>query len=276
MPGAEPALLPLAPGVFAWLQLPGAHGQTNAGVVVEADGVTVLDTLMVERQWAPFAEAVEALERPVRRMVLSSSHVQFAGGTARFWQAACYGSDTASEQLDLAPNVAGYRLLMPEFADELADDLRTRPVSHTVSVDAWLTPAIELLVRPGQQRANVAVHVPGADVVFAGALCSFGVTPLAFDGDPAAWAETVAELAGVASTIVPGHGPVGGPDDALALAAYLQACVDAAGDPGGIPPGPWDAWSRRDLDVVNVERAALLARGEDRPPTSLLRMIGLA
>jgi len=37
--------------------------------------------------------------------------------------------------------------------------------------------------------------VPGAGVVFAGALCSFGVTPIAFQGDPAAWADTLARWA---------------------------------------------------------------------------------
>ena len=31
---------------------------SNAGVVVDDDGVTVIDTLMVRSQWEPFVEAV--------------------------------------------------------------------------------------------------------------------------------------------------------------------------------------------------------------------------
>ena len=106
------------------------------------------------------------------------------------------------------------------------------------------------------------VLVPESDVLFAGALCCFGVTPLAFDGDPGAWADTLDELADLATTIVPGHGPVGGADEVRALQGYLRACAGAGGDPARIGPGPWDDWVGREWDVVNVERAAGLAAGD--------------
>ena len=48
----------LAQGVHAWLQLPGGVGRTNAGVVVDEDGLTVVDTLMVPSQWQEFGAAV--------------------------------------------------------------------------------------------------------------------------------------------------------------------------------------------------------------------------
>ena len=62
----------------------------------------------------------------------------------------------------------------------------------------------------------------------------------------------------------------------VALQAYLYACADADGDPGAIPPGPWDRWADRHLDEINVERAAMLARGDDGVPSSMLRLAGLA
>ena len=108
--------------------------------------------------------------------------------------------------------------------------------------------------------------MPSADVLFAGAMCTFGVTPNAFDGDPAAWADALADIGELAATIVPGIGPVGGADDVLALQAYLYACVEAEGDPTAIPEGPWDEWSDRHLDAINIERAAMLAAGDDSVP----------
>ena len=39
--------------------------------------------------------------------------------------------------------------------------------------------------------------------------------------------------------------------------------------------GPWDTWVARDHDEINVERAAMLARGDDGIPPSLLRKLGL-
>jgi hypothetical protein len=37
-----------------------------------------------------------------------------------------------------------------------------------------------------------------------------------------------------------------------------------------------EAWTDRDHDVVNVERAAMLAAGDDGVPPSMLRLAGLA
>jgi cyclase len=118
------------------------------------------------------------------------------------------------------------------------------------------------------------VLVADADVCFAGDLCFFGVTPLAFQGDPKIWADMLDAIAELADTIVPGHGPIGGEAEARDLQAYLRHCVAVAGDAPRIPPGPWDGWLERDRDAINVERAALLTEGRDEMPPSMLKAIG--
>jgi cyclase len=119
------------------------------------------------------------------------------------------------------------------------------------------------------------VLVPDIDVCFAGDLCFFGVTPLAFQGDPAAWADMLDVVVDLADVIVPGHGTIGGATEVRDLQGYLRACVAADGDVAAIPPGPWDAWIDRHRDAINVERAAMLARGEDAMPPSMMEAIGL-
>ena len=265
----------LAPGVFAWLQLPGDLAHTNAGVIIDGDGITLVDTLMVPSQTEAFAEAVDALGHPIRRVVLTSSHIPYCGGTGRFRLAAVYGTAQISAHLDQPPNTAGYQRLMPEFAAEFAE-LRTRPVSHVVTEAVWLTPAAVAVPMRGQIAQNLVVQVPGANVVFAGAMCCFGVTPLCFDGDPAAWADSLDTLVTYGAVVVPGQGPVGGEAEVRALQGYLRACVAADGDPARLGPGPWDRWASRHHDVVNVERAAMLAAGDPSPPPSMLRLLGMA
>ena len=108
-------------------------------------------------------------------------------------------------------------------------------------------------------------------VLFAGDLCFFGVTPLAFQGDPATWAATLDAIADLAPVIVPGHGPIGDADDVAVLAAYLRHAVR-----GIVPAGPWDTWiERTERDAINIERAALLRDGRDEMPPTMLRAIGL-
>jgi cyclase len=265
----------LAPGVFAWVQDGGDLAHPNAGVVIDDDGITVVDTLLVPSQTAAFAETVDAFGPPIRRVVLSSSHLPYCGGTSRFRLAAIYGTPQISAHLDQPPNSAGYRYLMPELARELTD-LATRPVSHIVTEAVWLTPAAVAVPLPGQIRQNLVVQVPGANVVFAGALGAFGTTPLCFDGDPAAWADSLDLVITYGAIVVPGEGPVGDADDVRALQAYLRACVAAEGDVARLEDGPWSRWSNRQFDAVNIERAAMLAAGDPSPPPSILRLFGMA
>jgi cyclase len=270
-----PELDVLDAGVSCWLQLPGGLGRANAGVVVDTDGITVIDTLMVAEQSDPFAEAVEALGMPIRRVVLTSSHIEYTGGTRRFPLSAVYGSRQASVHLDQPPNLDAYRHLMPDLADGF-DDLTTRAVSHIVAEDVQLTPALTVLTTGGQMAENLVALVQGASILFAGAMCTFGVTPLCFQGDPARWADELDRLAELAPIIVPGHGPIGGEEELRDLQGYLRACVASEGDPSRIGPGPWDDWVDRHHDEVNVERAALLSQGDESIPTTMLRMAGLA
>ena len=149
-------------------------------------------------------------------------------------------------------------------------------MSHIVDDAVQLTPALTLCPdrRPdgGEPRRARARRRRSC---FAGAMCRFGVTPLCFQGDPALWADELDRLVELAPVIVPGHGPIGGEEEVRDLQAYLRACVAADGDPALIPMGPWDSWSDRHHDEVNVERAALLATGDTSIPTSMLRLAGL-
>jgi cyclase len=265
----------LAPGVYCWLQLPSRLGRANAGVVVDEDGITLIDALAVPSQYEPFAADVEALGFPIRRLVLTSSHIEFAGGTVRFRLPGVYGSPQVSAHLDQAADPGVLRRLVPELAEEIDDDVTTRTVSHVVDAAVQLTPATAVFPMSGELEESLVVLVPGADVLFAGAACSFGVTPLCYQGDPATWADALDELAAMATVIVPGHGDVGGEEEVRDLQAYLRACVTAAGDVSRLAPGPWESWTGREHDVVNVERAAMLSRGDDGIPRSLLTRLGL-
>jgi cyclase len=266
----------LVEDVWFWTDDSPGVGHPNAVAVVDDDGITVIDTLLAPSQFEPFADAVDALGLHVRRAVLTSSHMEFAGGTARFRLAAVYGSRQASAHLDQPADASVYRHLYPEFAGEFPDDLRTRPVSHVVDAPVQLTDRVSVYPTGGQMAENLVALLPDAQVLCAGAMCSFGVTPACFQGDPTAWADALDGLVGWAPIVVPGHGPIGGAEEVRDLQAYLRACVDARGDAAAIPPGPWDDWPGREFDAVNVERAALLARGEDTIPTSYLRLAGLA
>lgn len=264
----------IAPGVLMWSGA-GTHGSPNATVLVDDDGLTVVDALLSPVQAAPLADACAQLGPPVRRLVVSSSHVEYVGGSSMFPLAAVFGTPQISAHLDQPLNADGCARLFPDHAHEF-DELSTRPVSHTVAEPAWVSATGVAVPLAGELAENLAVQIPEQGVVACGALASFGTTPLLFDGHPQQWIESLDVLLGYGSVFIPGHGPPGGAPEIGDLRQYLAACVEAQGDVSRLGSGPWDAWHDRDYDEVNVERAAMLAAGDTSPPPSMLRLLGLS
>jgi cyclase len=271
-------LVELAQGVMALVDEQQGYGYSNVGLVIDHDGLTIIDTSATPERAASVKAELNQINKdlglPLKRVVLTSSRVPFTGGSSVFWQAAFYGSEATSDQLDAPVNSLALRRLLPHLAEAYTDDFATRSITHTVDEPAFLTAACFGVPLPGEAPANLIVQLPNAGVVFGGALASFGVTPLAFDGDPAAWAVSLREVLKLGDTVVPGHGPPGGAIDVQDLIGYLEACVEVDGDTTALPAGPWDAWSDRRFDAVNVERAARLARGDNETPHAMFRLLG--
>jgi glyoxylase-like metal-dependent hydrolase (beta-lactamase superfamily II) len=265
----------VADGIVAWIDDSPRFGSPNSAAVVEPDGITVVDTGTVPSLIAPFAAELALLEIPIRRVVYTSSHIEYVGGSTMFRLAAVYGSPEINAHLEQPPNTAGYQNLLPEHHHELAE-LTTRKVTHVVREAAWISERAVVVPVSGQIRENLVVQVPDAGVVLAGAMGSFGVTPAGFGGDPGAWIDGLGELLDWGSVIVPGHGPAGGEPEVRAQQDYLRACVAAAGRADDLADGPWSGWASTELTPANVERAALLAAGDDSPPPAILTLMGLA
>jgi glyoxylase-like metal-dependent hydrolase (beta-lactamase superfamily II) len=91
--------------------------------------------------------------------------------------------------------------------------------------------AVEALeVGPAHTEGDAVVHVPHAGVVFCGDILFTGVTPIVWSGPVTNWIAALDRCLGLdADRFVPGHGPLAGRADVLALRDYWTWLVEAGG-----------------------------------------------
>lgn len=113
------------------------------------------------------------------------------------------------------PLLDGYRLEPPEIS--FTDSLTLAVGDHT----------FELLHVPGHTPGDIGVYVPQEDVYFAGDGITTGEYPNLSQSRPFEWIESLVRIEALdADVVVPGHGPVGGPDTPREFRRFLETCIE--------------------------------------------------
>jgi cyclase len=257
-------------GVFAYVQPDGSWMINNTGFLVGRDGVSAIDACSTERRTRDLLTTIGGVtSAPVRTLVNTHHHPDHTAGNGLFTGATIVAHENAREEMRMLglPHNSGIwtdvdygdlQLALPflTFAERLtlwADELRCDllfcggPAHTTNDVVAWL---------------------PERSVLFAGDLLFNGGTPFLLSGSVLGAIdvlETFLRPLG-ARTIVPGHGPVGGPELIDEVLGYLRFVRDLAvqGREAGVSPlelargtdlGRYAEWSDRERIVGNLHRA---------------------
>ncbi|MFI1616578.1 MBL fold metallo-hydrolase [Streptomyces lydicus] len=220
----EPYLTELAAGVHAFIQPDGGWCLNNAGFVTDGDATLVVDTAATERRARLLRRRIAESGAAVPRTVVNTHHHgDHTYGNGVFAPEATVIGHTACrrELLD-----AGHQLhaVWPEV--EYGDIRLTPP---TVTYDRELTlhvGDIEVrLIHPGvaHTTGDTIVWLPERRVVFTGDLVFHGGTPFVFMGSVSGSLRALRLLRSLdATTVVPGHGPVTGPEVYDGIERYLE------------------------------------------------------
>jgi cyclase len=238
----EFSLEEVAEGVFGYIQPDGSWMINNTGFILARDGVSAIDASSTERRTRAFRDAIGSVTRaPVRTLVNTHHHPDHTAGNGLFADATIVAHELAREEMRALglPHNSGVwtdtdygdlKLTLPflTFADRLtlwADDLRC-----------------ELLYAggPAHTTNDIVVWIPERSVLFAGDLLFNGGTPFLLSGSVLGAIDVLENFLRPlgAQTIVPGHGPVGGPELIEAVLGYLRfiARLAAEGRAAGVAP----------------------------------------
>lgn len=274
-----PVLTEVADGVFAYVQPDGTWWVNNTGLLVGARGAAVVDTCSTEKRTRAFRDAVAAVtDQPVRTLVNTHHHGDHTHGNWLFGGATVVGHEATRAGV-LAAGVPGDQPFWTPF--DVGEVVLEPPfLTYTEGVTLWVDDRrceVTHVGTPAHTTNDSVVWLPEQRTLFAGDLLFAGGTPFLVMGSLAGAIEVLEQVVAPlgAETIVPGHGPVSGPELVDDVLGYLRWLDGVARDShaAGVAPleaarsidlGRYAEWSDAERIVGNLHRAHAELSGGDR------------
>ncbi|RFS82592.1 MBL fold metallo-hydrolase [Actinomadura spongiicola] len=268
-PGS-PRLEEVSEGVFAYVQPDGTWWINNTGFLVGSRGVTSVDSCSTERRTRAYLETIRSVtDRPVRTLVNTHHHGDHTYGNYLFSGATVVGH----EETRAAALAWGKPFDNPFWTKVDWGDVEIEPpfLTYTDAVTLWVDD-LRCEVRHVGTAAHTTndsiVWIPDRRVLFCGDLLFNGGTPFLLQGSVLGALRVLEEVVAPldAEVIVPGHGPVAGPELIDRVAAYIRfvQTTAEAGKAAGLAPleaareadlGPFAELTDAERLVGNLHRA---------------------
>lgn len=257
-----PEVRMISEGVYAYVQPDGGWLVNNTGFVLGSHGAISIDTCATERRTRRYIAAMADVTRqPVRTLVNTHHHGDHTFGNSLFPLATIVGHERCrDEALSFGPpRNRGV------FTDVEWGDIEVAPpfLTYTTEVRLWADDVrcdVRYVGMPAHTTNDSIVHLPDRSVLFAGDLLFKGGAPLLMSGSVSGAIEVLEKVLRPLEvrTIIPGHGPVCGPEVIEETLDYLHFVQETArrGKDGGLTP--LEAALRSDLglyaDLLDAER----------------------
>jgi cyclase len=239
---APPRVEEVSEGVYAYIQPDGTWWINNTGFLVGGRGVVSVDACATERRTRAYLDAIRGVTPlPVRTLVNTHHHGDHTFGNFLFPGATIVGHEATREGV-LAWGKPFDEPIWTKV-DWGAVEIEPPFLTYTEGVTVWVDD-LRCEVRHVGTAAHTTndsiVHVPGRNLLFCGDLLFNGGTPFLVQGSIAGAIHVLTEVVKPlgATTIVPGHGPVCGPEVIDDVLGYLRFVQDTArrGTDAGLAP----------------------------------------
>ncbi|GGU59542.1 MBL fold metallo-hydrolase [Streptomyces lavendofoliae] len=258
--GGEGSLREVADGVYAFVQPDGGWCLNNAGLVVGEGRTVLVDTAATEARARRLRAEVERVAPGGADFVVNTHfHGDHTFGNGQFTPRAVVVAHEGT-RADSAEAGLGLRQLWPGVEwGETPLVLPTLTFRGSLTLYAGDLRTELLHVGPAHTANDVVAWVPERSVLFTGDVVWSGVTPFVLFGSIGGSLRALDRMRALgARTVVPGHGPVGGPELLDETEDYLRWLQSLAEE--GVRDGltPLQAAHRADLgrfkELVDSER----------------------
>jgi cyclase len=245
-----PRVEEVSDGVFAYVQPDGSWFINNMGFMVGRDGVVSIDTSSTERRTRAYLEAIaKVTDRPVRTLINTHHHPDHTHGNCFLPLATIIGHRLCREVIQQT----GPLPLDALFQKVEWGDVRSMPpfVTFENELTVWvddLRVELHYIGLPAHTTNDVVAWIPERSILFTGDLVFAGGTPFVLMGSVAGSLDALQRLRSFgARTLVPGHGPVSGPEVIDATQEYLHFVQHTAERARAAGLSPLEAARQTDL-----------------------------
>jgi cyclase len=244
---APPRVEEVSAGVYAYIQPDGTWWINNTGFIVGRSRVAAVDACSTEARTRALLAAIARIAgaRPVQTLVNTHHHGDHTHGNYLFADATIVAHERCRDEI-LAEGPPGTSKLVSSgtWTDVDWGDIRTAApfLTYTDRVTLYVDDLrcdVIHVGTPAHSTNDSIIWIPERQVLFSGDLLFNGGTPFLLAGSVTGAVKAVANLKNLsAQTIVPGHGPVCGPEIIERVLAYLTFVLDTAraGLTAGISP----------------------------------------
>ncbi|OYO16542.1 MBL fold metallo-hydrolase [Enemella dayhoffiae] len=279
MTAAEPYWNRVSEHCWAWIQPDGSWFVNNAAIVADGAQLVAVDTLASVPRTRRYRAAIEEkFGHQVRTIITTHHHGDHSYGNFLFPEAAIVGQHRTRRGILAAgepPGPEGRPSYTPFDFGEI--ELSPPTICFTDELTVWAG-EVPCQVNSVGEVAHTAddsyVHLADEGVLITGDLIFSGGTPFVLMGSLSGLERCLVEQLRPlgASVLVPGHGPVGGPElieDVLEHLRWLQRLA-ADGRRRGLSPletarsadlGRFAGWTDTERIVGNLHRAYAEADG---------------
>lgn len=250
----------VADGVHAFVQPDGGWCLSNAGVLPDADVTVVVDTAATIGRATRLREEVDRLRGGSRLLVTNThQHGDHTFGNCLFGRDALFAAhDTA--RTDMAESGLGLQELWPDV-DWGPVEVTLPQITYSDRMTIHRASGPVELIHPGPAHTlgDTVVWLPRQRVLFTGDIVMNGVTPFCLMGSVEGSLRTIRALRELRpAVVVPGHGPVCGPEAFDTSTRYLHWVQRLTEEALSAGRSPLDAAREADLgewaELLDSER----------------------
>jgi cyclase len=257
----DAVLQEVADGIYAYYQPDGSWWINNTGFLVGRRGVVSIDACSTERRTRAYLDAIASVtDQPVRTLINTHHHGDHTFGNYLFGGATIVAHEKCRQEMASfgRPGPLPFWTEIDWGDVEIEPPFLTYESEIRVYVDDLVCEVRHVGI-PAHTTNDSVIWVPERSLLFSGDLLFRGGTPFLLMGSVVGAIEVLGDLKQLpATTIVPGHGGVSGPeliDEVLGYLRFVRTAAVAGRDAG---LSPLDAARELDLgsyaDLLDAER----------------------